>query len=229
METCPETRHSPSKLSGLVRRREVWVPTCKGWVVGSLLILTVSSVAFFSVVHFLATNAPVDSNVLVVEGWLSVAGSRRAADLIRSNDFKIVLVGGGPIDGTGEFDPEVGTYAHQGLKRLRHAGVPESLMTVVPSPRRQRDRTYTEALAIKQWFADHRTQVETFNILSESVHARRTRLLFEKAFGSDTRIGIISLPPSDYPANRWWRYSAGVKDVISEGAAYLYARFFFWP
>jgi hypothetical protein len=27
----------------------------------------------------------------------------------------------------------------------------------------------------------------------------------------------------------WWRYSQGVKDVVTEGIAYLYGRFFFYP
>ena len=42
-----------------------------------------------------------------------------------------------------------------------------------------------------------------------------------------TKVGIISVPNPDYDAKHWWRYSEGVKDVISEGAAYLYAKFLF--
>ena len=42
-------------------------------------------------------------------------------------------------------------------------------------------------------------------------------------------VGIIAVPNPDYDSKHWWRYSEGVKDVISEGAAYVYARFFFWP
>ena len=66
-------------------------------------------------------------------------------------------------------------------------------------------------------------------MVRESVHARRTRLLFQKALGSDIKVGIISIPPDDFPARQWYRYSAGIKDVIAESAAYLYARLFFHP
>jgi hypothetical protein len=37
------------------------------------------------------------------------------------------------------------------------------------------------------------------------------------------------VPNPDYDAKHWWQYSEGVRDVLSEGVAYLYAKFFFWP
>ncbi|RYY54021.1 MAG: hypothetical protein EOO05_20620 [Chitinophagaceae bacterium] len=41
--------------------------------------------------------------------------------------------------------------------------------------------------------------------------------------------GLLSIPDREYDAGHWWRYSEGVKEVLSEGAAYLYARFLFYP
>ena len=67
------------------------------------------------------------------------------------------------------------------------------------------------------------------NVVTESVHARRSRLLFQMAFGDEVQGGVIGVPSPDYEAARWWRYSEGIKEVISEGAAYLYARFLFHP
>ena len=66
-------------------------------------------------------------------------------------------------------------------------------------------------------------------LLLKIVHARRTRLLFQKALGKDVQVGIIAVANVDYPANRWWHYSQGLKDVVSEFAAYLYARLLFFP
>jgi hypothetical protein len=40
---------------------------------------------------------------------------------------------------------------------------------------------------------------------------------------------VIAVEDREYDPARWWRYSEGVKEVISEGAGYLYARFFFYP
>ena len=42
-------------------------------------------------------------------------------------------------------------------------------------------------------------------------------------------VGIIAVPNPDYDSSRWWRYSEGVKEVVSESVAYLYARFLFHP
>jgi hypothetical protein len=47
--------------------------------------------------------------------------------------------------------------------------------------------------------------------------------------GDKFEVGIISVPNTEYDAAHWWRYSEGVKEIISEGAAYLYVRLFFWP
>jgi len=37
------------------------------------------------------------------------------------------------------------------------------------------------------------------------------------------------VPDKDYDPERWWRYSAGVRGVIDESVAYIYAKFFFHP
>ena len=92
-----------------------------------------------------------------------------------------------------------------------------------------RDRTYASAVALREWFREHDMTVKSLNIVTEDTHARRTRLLFEKALGRSVAVGIIAVPNPDYNAKRWWRYSEGVKDVVSEGFAYLYARLFFFP
>ena len=57
----------------------------------------------------------------------------------------------------------------------------------------------------------------------------RDSLLFEEVFGDRVRVGVISIASPDYDQRRWWRYSEGVKDVLTEGVAYIYAKFFFWP
>ena len=60
-------------------------------------------------------------------------------------------------------------------------------------------------------------------------HARRSRLLYEKAFGPQVKIGIVALVNREYDPAHWWRTSEGVREVIGEGIAYMYARFLFWP
>jgi hypothetical protein len=71
--------------------------------------------------------------------------------------------------------------------------------------------------------------VRRINVLTENTHARRTRLLFQEAFGKEADVGIISVPNPGYRADRWWRFSAGAREVMSESVSYMYAKFFFWP
>ena len=74
---------------------------------------------------------------------------------------------------------------------------------------------------------EHDSSVHAINVLTQDVHARRTRLLFQRALGERATVGIIAVSNPDYDAGHWWRYSEGVRDVISEAIAYLYARFLF--
>jgi len=79
------------------------------------------------------------------------------------------------------------------------------------------------------WFREHNMSVRSINVVTEHVHARRSRLLFEEALGRDVKVGIIAVPNPDYDASHWWRYSEGVKDVLAETVSYLYARLLFYP
>jgi uncharacterized SAM-binding protein YcdF (DUF218 family) len=116
-----------------------------------------------------------------------------------------------------------------GEEALKKLGVPEDLVQMVPSRVIGRDRTYSSAVALREWLREHDLQVRSINIMTENAHARRTRLLFRKALGSNVAVGIIAVPNPDYDARRWWRYSEGVREVIGEGVAYIYAKVFFHP
>jgi uncharacterized SAM-binding protein YcdF (DUF218 family) len=116
-----------------------------------------------------------------------------------------------------------------GAELLKKNGLSSDSLQKVPSRVMDRDRTYGSAVALRNWFHEHNLAVRGINVLTEDVHARRTRLLFQKALGDNVRVGIIAVPNPDYDSRHWWRYSEGVKDVFSEATAYLYARFLFYP
>lgn len=91
----------------------------------------------------------------------------------------------------------------------------------------KKDRTYHSALAVNQWLAQHGVSVRFINVATLGPHARRSRLLYEKAFGKDVQVGVIGLQDRKYDPNHWWQSSEGVREVLGEGIAYIYARFFF--
>lgn len=127
------------------------------------------------------------------------------------------------------WNSRVKTFAERGANKLRRLGVPNDSVQPVPCWEGQNDRTYHSALALKKWFQESNVHPKSIDVVSQGPHARRTRLLFQHAFGKDVRVGIIGTRDADYDPLHWWRSSEGVRDVISEWIAYLYARFLFSP
>jgi hypothetical protein len=82
---------------------------------------------------------------------------------------------------------------------------------------------------LRDWIQKREPSVQRINVVAEDTHARRTRVLFQKAFGKDVQVGIIGVANVDYSANQWWHYSEGLKDVVSEFAAYLVRPVFVLP
>jgi hypothetical protein len=218
-----------AKCWGLLTRREQWSLSWRGWIV-ALMMLLIGAYGFMINVHpFFAITERVDTRLLAVEGWVSPHAIRAAAGEVQSHPYDRVFSTGGPVRGTGAYTNDFNTAADVGGDRLKAAGVTSGLVQVVPSRVMARDRTYSSAIALHEWCQNNGVELSSINVLTEDVHARRTRLLYQKAFGDRVRIGIIAVPNPDYDARYWWRYSEGVRAVIGESVAYFYARCIFRP
>lgn len=215
-----------SILWGIVNRRERWGLSWYGWLL-ALLFTTIAYIFWLLAVYpFLAVTEQVPPTVLVVEGWVHDYVIKVAIDEFNSRSYQRIYTTGGPVQGMGYIN-DYNTSASVGASRLRAAGISGNLVQMIPSRVTDRDRTFSSALALKTWFDEHNIKVTGFNIVTEGPHARRTRLLFQKAFGDRVRVGIIAVDNPDYNPKRWWRYSEGVREVLGETIAYLYARVLF--
>ena len=214
---------------GLFRRRSCWVPTLRAWLSLALAVVAAGILGVRWLYPFLAVTDRVDTRVLVVEGWLPdftrVDGVLRE---IQTGHYDLILVTGGPTPKR-ELLAEFGTYPDLARGILVARGVDPGKIVAVPSLGVARDRTYASAVALKRWMDSHSPAIHAFNLFTLGAHGRRSRLLFEEAFGGDMRIGVISSEELRYDRYRWWRSSAGVRDVIGEALAYLYARLIFRP
>jgi uncharacterized SAM-binding protein YcdF (DUF218 family) len=172
----------------------------------------------------------VDADVLVVEGWVNYyAGSFVVAEF-KEGSYRRAFTTGGPANFSGGYVNDFQTLASVGADLLVKAGMPAERVQMVPSRVIGRDRTYNSAVALRAWLREHNVPVRGINVVTEDAHARRTRLLFQKAFdGSGVPVGVVSIRNPDYDPKRWWRYSQGVREVVGEGLGYAYARLFFWP
>ena len=221
--------NSGAIIGGMFARRERWGLTRRGWLVAGFTVIAVVLLLLLGIDPFLAGTHPVDSNVLVVEGWVHPFTMDAAVKEFNTGHYERVYTTGGPEEGLGGYRNDYYTAASVGAGLLRAAGLPDKFIQMVPSHVWNRNRTYYSAVALRDWFHDHHLEVRSFNVMTEGDHARRTWMLFQEAFGKDVQVGIISIPSPDYNSKYWWRYSEGVREVIGETIAYLYARFCFWP
>jgi hypothetical protein len=170
----------------------------------------------------------VDTQCLVVEGWVPNYALEESIAEFKSRPYTMMFTVG--TDPTTGVNIEPGdSRAFEAFKRLKWLGMNPDLVTPVPAHVKYRDRTYQSALALRKWIEEHHLSVTSFNVVTVGAHARRSRLLFQEAFEGKARVGIISVVDREYDQNRWWKYSEGVREVIGEGLAYIYARFIFHP
>jgi len=220
---------SSQKLWGILTRKERWgCPGAAGWR-PALLVLLAGRVLLLNIYPFLAVTHRVDAHTLAAEGWVPDFAIQAAVVEFKAGSYERVYATGGPVSGLGHYVNDYNTSASVGAARLKAAGVPAEFVQMVPRRVTDRDRTYSSALALRDRFQDHHLSVQGINVVTVDVHARRTRLLFQEALGKDVTVGIIAVPNPDYDSAHWWRYSEGVRDVLGEVIAYVYAKFFFYP
>jgi hypothetical protein len=210
-------------------RKERWGLSWRGWSLLASAGLITACLVFLNIHPFLAVTHRVNTNILVVEGWISRYAIREAAEEFKTGSYQRIFTTGGPVEGSGGYTNDYNTSASVGAEILKKFGVPDDLVQMVPSRVIARERTYSSAVALRDWLREHNAPVPGINVLTEDAHARRTCLLYHKAFGKSVTVGIIAVANPDYDSTQWWRYSDGVREVIGEAIAYIYARFFFYP
>jgi uncharacterized SAM-binding protein YcdF (DUF218 family) len=220
---------SSQKLWGILTRRERWGLSWLGWLTVALLAFLAGWLWTVSIYPFLSVTHRVDANVVVIEGWVPDCVIRAGIEEFKAGSYQRVFSTGGPPEWSGAYTSDDDTTAIWGAGRLRRGGIASELVQMVPTRAVGRDRTYSSAVALRDWLRAHSLSVQSINVMTEDVHARRTRLLFQKAFGDGVAVGIIAVPNPGYDSRRWWRYSEGVREVIGESIAYIYARFLFIP
>jgi hypothetical protein len=177
---------------------------------------------------FLAPSAPVETDTLVVEGWLPDYALEQAMAEFKRRPYRRLLVTGVPLD-KGAPLSEYRTYAELGAATLVRLGMSADVVVPVPAPKVRQERTVACARALRDWMVARGELTARFNLFSGGAHSRRSRFLFSRTFGADTDVGIIPAEPFEYDPARWWRSSMGFRDVTGEFIAYTYFRLFFRP
>jgi len=197
-----------------------------GWVALSMSFGFVLVLIILFVHPFLAPTKPVNGNILVVEGWLPDYALVIAKERFQKGGYKLLVTTGGEI-GMGHRVSEYDTWADLAALILNESGIPKKKIIAAPIFLNiRKDRTYYSILAVQKKLNKEGLNKASIDVVSLGVHARRSWFLFEKVFSS-VHVGVIAIKPNSYDTSRWWLFSEGVRSVISESIAYLYARFIF--
>lgn len=229
----PEKKSEPTqkpgrRFFGLQQRKEKWVWSWRGRLVVWSVLAALGVIFILKVHDFLSVTDRVEAQYLVIEGWVPNYAVEEGIAEFKSKPYvKIFTVGADPL--TGINIEEGDSIAFECAERLKWLGMDMSLVQAVPAHIKYRDRTYQSAVALREWAQTNNVPLKSFNLVTLGPHARRSRLLFEEAFKDQATVGIISVTNREYDPKRWWKYSEGVKETLSEGVAYVYARLFFHP
>lgn len=213
----------------IIKKKERWGVTWFGHFLKFLLLFILLWIYAKTAVPFLSPVEPENANIMIVEGFIPDYAIVEAMHLFENGNYDLMIISGkkrlkgAPLDQyTNDGDFSAATLEKLGFdtSRVRVVAVEDEI---------QKDRTYESAVAIFQWMKENKITANTLNLVTLGCHSRRSRLLFQKAFGNDFKIGILAISNQSYDAVHWWRSSHGFREVNKETIAWIYARFFFFP
>jgi hypothetical protein len=196
----PPSRMTPSSIRaravcwGILTRRERWGLSWRGRLLAAGTVLITGYLIFLNAYPFFAVTQRVATDTLVVEGWIHGYAIHAAVEEFHAGGYQQLFTTGGPVVGNGGYVNDYQTSASVGADQLKKFGIPTESVQMVPSHVIGRDRTYSSAVALRNWLREHEINVRSLNVLTEDAHAQRTRLLFAKAFGPKVAVGIIAVP-----------------------------------
>lgn len=215
---------SGSKLY-LIHRKEQWSLTVYGWLFTFILILALILFTVTNIYPFLAVNAPISADVLVVEGWIPDYAIKGAIAEFKRGHYRQVITTGTPVS-KGYYLAEYKNFAELTAATFIALGFDNNDLVAIPTPYTLKNRTYASAVAVRQWLSTSDLTVKSINLYTSGPHARRSWIIFKSALAPGIKVGVIAAEPQEYNSKAWWQSSEGVRTVIGEAIAYIYARFF---
>jgi len=208
-------------LLGLLKKKECWCLTWRGWTV-LLLMFILGTIAIIKLTFpFLAVTDPVKADVLVLEAWLPDFCLQDVKSRFKQDGYKMLILTGGAIP-RGEPFAEFKTYPEMMRAVLLKQGWDEGQVVAIPGTSEKTYRTFTSALALKEWLSRRDPAFSSINIYSLGPHARRTRATFQRVLGDHVKVGVIAGEDPRCDKDNWWRTSVGTSTVIYQSLAYFY-------
>ncbi|MBD0344224.1 MAG: YdcF family protein [Coleofasciculus sp. Co-bin14] len=212
----------------LIQRQEMLIPTIQGGLVTFLVVVLLIVFMLTHIHPFLAANSPIQANILVVEGWMKDYAIKDAMNEFEKGGYQKLITTGLPVDLGYYLLSQYKTTAELSAATLIALGFDQDKLVAVPGPKVVKNRTAASAAALRQWIATSNLKVTSINLYTYDVHARRSWLIFQQSLAPDIKVGVIAVQSISYDPKRWWMSSEGVRSVLDEAIAYIYARLVDW-
>jgi|SRR5208282_3270175 len=211
------------------------------------LLLTGAFVAAFVLIamllgDFLAVSRPLGQDVLVVEAWIPKESLAQVPSVLRSGRYRYLVVVGYPAQAS-----DKNSLADVAGTELEKLGCDPSTMVKIRVPFQSTfrsyvipigappsfgvafrfqltRRTYASALAVGEWLQSSRIPAHGVDVLTASLHARKSWILFQRAIGDKYRVGIIAAPVMDYNPRYWLLSKRGIYLAPLCLIGYFYAK-----
>lgn len=214
-------------MISLFKKKYISLPTIYGWFLLTVLGAFLFWVLLNSIYPFLSGSKKAVSKTLVVEGWIPDSGIKNAVAYYRNNGYNKMIVTGVPIT-QWTYSSPFSNMADATKETMKRNFFKDSIVTASIPNTVLRDRTFATAVALKMEAEKSGFKLDSFDLYSMGAHARRSHLMFSKAF-PNSKIGlIVDTDPSFDPAI-WYKTSRGFRIVFSEFISFFYSRLFFYP
>ena len=159
--------------------------------------------------------------ILVVEGWVGRDSLREALAEYQRGGYRLLVTAGG--DTGADWRTRSWNYAELAAAELTRLGLAEEQLVAAPARSHQGSRTQASAQAVREALAARGEVPGSINVWTRGVHARRSRLIFARVFGSRTRVGVLAWKPAE-TVGPWWKSGDRARDFLEETLGYLRAR-----
>lgn len=223
MPQSPYSNRSVEKFWGLIEYKWQWALTIRGWAILLFFLAAIGLLILTQIQPFLSVSAPIEAEALVLEGWVGDEVIKGAIAEFERGNYQLLITTGVPLS-RGYYLSQYKDHAHLAAATVIALGFAPDKIVAVPAPLVKRNRTNISAVALQKWLSQSNSSLKSINLYSLDVHTRRSWLMFKQVLAPKVKVGAIAHPTSDYDPKLWWTYSAGVRAIISEMLAYLYAR-----
>ena len=193
----------------------------------TILFIFILFIAITQIHSFLTLNNPIQAEILVVEGWLDYDYLPIILEEYkRNNYYRIVVVGPDRYDGSEKENDKKIPYVELIAMRLRLISKNSINIVAVKSDYVQKNRTFSYLVGFKKWLIRELPNIKSLNLISPSVHARKSYLLLRRILPLSVNVGVISIPALSYNPKYWWLSKSGLWIVFKNIISYTYAFLF---